>query len=195
MSNEWLRNKTEIYKDRGVNYDGIPVLPAEVRDHQFVVWCEYCQDIHRHGVPPGPIHVLQHRTAHCPLDKNTPYKQTGYYLVPVLFFEGPEVEGFDLMGADEILEPLGKHHKEPGNPFRDFHKWLEDGLAAASYIEEVQHLRFFVFHPRLNGCSNVCLLCGRGVFEDDGHADDCPYKLALERTSKDEPLQAYIDRQ
>jgi hypothetical protein len=75
--------------------------------------------------------------------------------------------------------------------------WLETALDWCGYIEDVRALEHFVFHPRLNGASNVCLLCWRSCFDDNGHLDACPYSVALKRVtaSGTETLTAWVDRQ
>jgi hypothetical protein len=76
--------------------------------------------------------------------------------------------------------------------------WLKTALLKCGYLEDVQALRHFVFHARLNGASNTCLLCLRSCDEDDeGHLADCPYLVALERVSAPgvETLVEWADRQ
>ena len=76
--------------------------------------------------------------------------------------------------------------------------WLKTALLKCGYREDVQALRHFVFHARLNGASNTCLLCLRSCDEDDeGHLADCPYFVALERVSAPgvETLVEWADRQ
>ena len=36
---------------------------------------------------------------------------------------------------------------------------LEAALESCDYIEDVRALRHFVFHSRMNHCSNVCIVC------------------------------------
>ena len=40
-------------------------------------------------------------------------------------------------------------------------EWLVTALAWCDYAEDVHALEHFVFHARLNGASNMCLLCMR----------------------------------
>lgn len=57
--------------------DDIPVLlyyPSKYSDKVCWVWCPHCKTFHTHGIGPG------HRQAHCGSD--SPFKKTGYYLVP-----------------------------------------------------------------------------------------------------------------
>lgn len=54
------------------------------------------------------------------------------------------------------------------------------------YIEDIEVMKHFVFHPRMNMCSNACLLCGHAASVDDplwegGHGDHCPYVEAIAR--------------
>lgn len=73
-------------------------------------------------------------------------------------------------------------------------------LDRATYYEDVLALKHFVFHPRLNGCSNMCNVCGYGAcalddaddLEIDGHADDCAYVRAAQRVGPKGPLEAWI---
>jgi len=79
--------------------------------------------------------------------------------------------------------------------------WLTQALAEAHYIEDVRALKHFVFHPRYNGCSNLCLVCEQAAGCDDpdwsseGHASGCGYVQAVARVSKNAPLKAWVDRQ
>ena len=80
--------------------------------------------------------------------------------------------------------------------------WLTQALAEAHYIEDVRALKHFVFHPRYNGASNLCLVCeqaaGDGQGDPDwlaGHAQGCGYAQAVARVSKNAPLKAWLDRQ
>ena len=77
-------------------------------------------------------------------------------------------------------------------------------LKWCAYREDVRALAHFVFHARLNNCSNLCLLCLQGAEEaidgdvdgedgDHGHAVDCPYLLAAMRV-RGNSLAAYIER-
>jgi hypothetical protein len=72
-------------------------------------------------------------------------------------------------------------------------------LEQCLYIEDLQALKHFVFHARLNGASNGCLLCGYGAelegLWEKGHADDCPYPKAVARAKKHETLAAWSGRQ
>jgi len=79
--------------------------------------------------------------------------------------------------------------------------WLIEALASARYLEDVRALKHFVFHPRDNGCSNLCLVCdcavdteGPGV-EDWalGHLDGCPYPQAVSRVGQ-ESVEAWMAR-
>lgn len=51
-----------------------PKLPAYVAGKQALVWCDYCDVWHVHGLP-----AEGHRVAHCDRDDSA-YKATGYYL-------------------------------------------------------------------------------------------------------------------
>lgn len=75
--------------------------------------------------------------------------------------------------------------------------WLSEALADCMYIEDVMALRHFIYHPRMNGASNVCLVCGVGtdLNTDDGHLDTCAYVKALKRVEPTGVLTAWIERQ
>ncbi len=69
-------------------------------------------------------------------------------------------------------------------------EWLVTALAWCDYAEDVHALEHFVFHARLNGMSNMCLLCMRPCSSasdsehfDTGHLVDCPYLVALKRVT------------
>lgn len=75
---------------------------------------------------------------------------------------------------------------------------LVDLLSKCSYREDIEAAMHFVFHPRLNGASNSCLLCQRGVDIDDhllehGHAEDCPYLEAIKRVRESERVHGTLD--
>lgn len=50
-------------------------------------------------------------------------------------------------------------------------EWLPEAIKACSYAEDLDALEHFVFHPRLNHCSNLCLVCGHGVSDMAGWPD------------------------
>jgi hypothetical protein len=55
-------------------------------------------------------------------------------------------------------------------------------LEQCQYREDVEALEYFVFHPRYNGASNVCVLCLHGAGEkDDGHSASCAFGQAYRR--------------
>lgn len=68
-------------------------------------------------------------------------------------------------------------------------EWLTKALESCAYIEDVRALHHFVFHPRYNGASNTCLLCGNPADidpEEDpegdwarGHTADCLWPKTL----------------
>jgi hypothetical protein len=57
-----------------------PVLPAALTasGKQMAAWCRYCDKLHYHGAEAIP----GHRVAHC-FVIDSPYRDGGYYLVPV----------------------------------------------------------------------------------------------------------------
>ena len=79
-------------------------------------------------------------------------------------------------------------------PFADAFPWLAEALAEASYEEDVEALEHFVFHSRLNGYSNLCLLCGTHTHDDNEHKSDCPFLLARARCAG-QRLSEWIDAQ
>lgn len=79
-------------------------------------------------------------------------------------------------------------------------EWLIAALRFCSYPEDVKALKHFVFHARLNGASNTCLICQHGAgIEDEywseGHAPDCEYARTVERLRNAPTLRAWADRQ
>lgn len=100
---------------------------------------------------------------------------------------------------DAIRQALGQEGTHFLDELEEFQfGWLKTALLKCGYREDVQALRHFVFHARLNGASNTCLLCLRSCDEDDeGHLADCPYFVALERVSAPgvETLVEWADRQ
>lgn len=63
-------------------------------------------------------------------------------------------------------------------------------LASCVYPEDVAALVHFVFHPRYNGASRLCLMCMQHDVDGEGHAADCEYRVALARTM---PLAGQLD--
>ncbi len=82
-------------------------------------------------------------------------------------------------------------------PQMNWDEVLELMVEHCSYAEDLDAVQHFVFHPRMNGCSNVCLMCGHGTSEfwheddaeddaksvpwevdDRGHASFCSYAQA-----------------
>jgi hypothetical protein len=83
--------------------------------------------------------------------------------------------------------------------FKEYNNALEALLSQCPYIEDVKALKHFVFHPRLNGDSNLCLLCDNAVGTDDPlwsthHKDLCSYVEAIDRLKKQETLEEYRRR-
>lgn len=77
--------------------------------------------------------------------------------------------------------------------------WLKQALNECLYIEDVRALKHFVFHPRLNGQSNTCLICDQAVdmrteLWDEWHAEDCAYVVAIKRLKGAETLADYQKR-
>jgi hypothetical protein len=70
-------------------------------------------------------------------------------------------------------------------------------LKECSYKEDVVVLKHFVFHQRLNGCSNACILCHNGcdgALLELGHMPGCDYPRALARVDDGrETLKEYIN--
>lgn len=98
---------------------------------------------------------------------------------------------FDARGQPILTRDAGTARGE--DYIRDLEAMLDHHC---SYPEDVSSLAHFVFHPRMNGCSNVCLVCGQGADVDstDGHATNCAYRRALERTASEAgKLQAHIE--
>lgn len=77
--------------------------------------------------------------------------------------------------------------------------WIVTALDDCAYPEDVQALKHFVFHPRHNGASNTCLVCGYAVatedpYWSDGHASNCAYLKAVLRWRNAPTLAAWIER-
>ena len=52
-----------------------PIIECELIDNRMVFYCLMCAKKHYHGLGEG------HRVCHCDIDGNSPYLDTGYYLV------------------------------------------------------------------------------------------------------------------
>ncbi len=79
-----------------------------------------------------------------------------------------QCEDCDMMGPDE----------------------LEAALEDCETMNDVRELRRYLFHPRMNGDSNSCLLCNYGCeledlgnAEAEGHASNCGFRIASARVS------------
>lgn len=59
----------------------IPTLLARREGDLLYVWCSFCRREHIHGASPRESHPRDHghRVAHC-VEKNSPYKSTGYFI-------------------------------------------------------------------------------------------------------------------
>jgi hypothetical protein len=77
---------------------------------------------------------------------------------------------------------------------------MKRGFESCGYREDVEAMLYWAVHPRLNGCSSVCLLCGQSPSDDMDvmsalvHLEWCPARLAAERC-KDQSLAAWIETQ
>lgn len=66
----------------------IPILKGFVDGKNIVVWCPFCQALHRHGFLPSEIKRAQyrrygfHKTAHCLGNPDSPFRETGYFVKP-----------------------------------------------------------------------------------------------------------------
>ena len=52
-----------------------PVLRTYAYKDRWLIWCDHCATLHRHGAGPG------HRTDHC-READSPYRETGYIVAP-----------------------------------------------------------------------------------------------------------------
>lgn len=94
-------------------------------------------------------------------------------------------------------------------PHRGDHiSFLLELMSHCHYAEDLDAASHFVFHPRLNGASSTCILCGNATDDDDdnaakgvwpqddhGHSSTCAYAMrrrALEPRRGE--LQRHIDR-
>lgn len=71
-------------------------------------------------------------------------------------------------------------------------------LKRSRYVEDVIAMHHFAFHARVNRCSSSCILCeatdALDPFDVDTHDEDCPYRVALERTLGKETLSEFAER-
>jgi len=72
-----------------------------------------------------------------------------------------------------------------------FEALLAEMLDRCSYPEDVEVLRHFTFHPRMNRSSNTCLVCFNAIEGDEGHTLDCAFLRALQRTA---PRASELDK-
>ena len=74
--------------------------------------------------------------------------------------------------------------------------FLRQLLNHCNYDEDLEAARHFVFHPRRNGSSNVCLICDRGAdgnLGEYGHSGTCAWPEAVQRL-RGSKLSDYTDR-
>lgn len=74
---------------------------------------------------------------------------------------------------------------------------IRELLVWCYYIEDIQAAKHFVFHQRMNLCSNVCILChcgAEGEFWEEGHEEGCPYPAAVAEALEHETLADYCSR-
>jgi len=62
---------------RGMDADGVPILPAYVTGKSVYVYCPHCARLHVHGRSLSETGNLGHRVAPCH-DRRSPYDLTGY---------------------------------------------------------------------------------------------------------------------
>ena len=48
------------------------------------VFCPFCDSWHRHGYDKEDKNIPSHRAAHCIYGKESPFKNTGYYIAPFI---------------------------------------------------------------------------------------------------------------
>ncbi len=59
-----------------------PALRAERHNAaQVRAWCPFCGRWHLHGWPEDGPDRAGHRAAHCPPESQSPFRDTGYYLI------------------------------------------------------------------------------------------------------------------
>ncbi|MEZ0251740.1 MAG: hypothetical protein ACAH20_12435 [Methylobacteriaceae bacterium] len=106
-----------------------PILPARVTPGtagqvaQAHVWCQHCEDVHSHGVAPGP------RGAHCTREESS-YRATGYDL---------DLQGEAASPEDVVPEALLAGRRRLWSALEDAAPRLRSTLLAPTLGARVGH--------------------------------------------------------